>query len=93
METQSVINAAFTVLGLLLGAILKAVWDAVKDLQAADKALTSEVGELQVLVAGKYVTWDGLKDVMEPIKGQLNRIESKLDLKADKASCPAVVHQ
>ena len=93
METQSLINLVFTGFGALSGFILKAIWDGVKELQVADKQIVKDVSALQVLVAGKYVTWEGLKDVVAPIGAQLTRIEGKLDAKADKASCPSVVHQ
>ena len=84
METQSLINLVFTGFGALSGFLLKAIWDGLKDLQAADKAIVKDVSELQILVAGQYVTWAGLKDALAPMLLQLTRIENKLDGKADK---------
>ena len=43
MDSQTVINIAFGALGSLLGVMLKAVWDAVKDLQASDKMIVKDV--------------------------------------------------
>ncbi len=84
MDAQSIINIAIGLCGALGGFLLKAVWDGLKELRAADILLTEKVQKIEVLVAGHYVTWDGLKDVMRPMAEQLNRIEQKLDGKADK---------
>lgn len=70
--------------GALLGFLLKAVWDAVKDLQVADKELADKVKGIEVLVAGEYVKKTELEHVMDRVLNQLDRIENKLDGKADK---------
>lgn len=84
METQSLINVAIAICGGLGGFVLKAVWDGLNELRAADQVLADKVQRIEVLVAGNYVTWDGMKDVIRPINDALNRIEQKLDHKADK---------
>lgn len=81
---QQIFNWALAALSGLLGFLLNSVWQAVKDLQSADKELAKKVGEIEVLVAGSYVTWDGLKDALNPVMAQLTRIEDKLDKKQDK---------
>jgi len=85
MEAQSLINLTFSALGALGGFVLKAVWDGLKELRNADTALVEKVQKIEVLVAGEYVKWDGLKDLIKPLSDQLARIELKLDGKADKA--------
>ncbi len=84
MEAQSLINVGFALAGALGAFILKAVWDGLRDLRNADQILADKVQSIEILVAGSYVTWDGMKDVIRPITDTLNRIESKLDGKADK---------
>ena len=81
---QSMINAGLALVSTLIGIILKAVWDAVKDLQSADTRLTERVGGVEVMVAGAYVTRDELRDVTAAIFKKLDRIELKLDGKVDK---------
>lgn len=81
---QTYVNWALGLASGLVGFLLNSVWQAVKDLQTADRELTKKVSEIEVLVAGSYVTWDGLKDALGPIVQQLQRIEDKLDKKVDK---------
>jgi len=84
MEAQSLLNALFAACGALGGFVLKAVWDGLKELRNADQVLADKVQRIEILVAGSYVTWDGVKDVIRPIQDALVRIEGKLDSKADK---------
>lgn len=69
---------------LLLGFLLNSVWQAVKDLQRADTELTKRVGEIEVLVAGNYVTRQEFDRVIDKLFDKLDAIEMKLDKKADK---------
>ena len=52
---QSVINWGLACVGGLVGFLLKALWEAVKDLQTVDKELASKVADIEILVAGAYV--------------------------------------
>ena len=63
---------------------MKAMWEAVKDLEKADRILSSQVGDLKVLVAGGYVKTEALDSLSKAIFTKLDRIEDKLDSKADK---------
>lgn len=91
MDVQEVINWLFAAVGAMLGAILKTLWQAVKDLQSADKQIVKDVSELQVVVAGSYVRKDefsqGLAAVfakLDKMADKIDRIDDKLDTKADK---------
>ena len=68
----------------LLGFLLNAVWQAVKDLQRADNELTKRVSEIDVLVAGNYVTRQEFDRVVERLFAKLESIDRKLDSKVDK---------
>lgn len=89
METQSLINVLFGVIAFLGGWVVRNLQESMANLRASDVELTKKVQEMEVLVAGKYVTWDGLKDVLAPMVATLGRIEQKLDSKMDKSECEA----
>ena len=81
---QTIVNWLLAGFGGLIGFLLNAVWQAVKDLQKADKDLTAKVAEIEVLVAGAYVKKDDLEKLSSAIFAKLDRIEDKLDGKVDK---------
>ncbi len=84
MIDQQLFNIVFGVAGALGGWWMKAMWDSLKDLQAADRSLAQEVGSLHILVAGNYVRTDTFEKSFGAIFSKLDRIEDKIDLKADK---------
>lgn len=91
MDVQEVINWLFAAVGAMLGAILKTLWQAVKDLQKADTSLADKVGQIEVLVAGAYVRKDEFSRSIDAVFAKLDkmadkidRIDDKLDSKADK---------
>ena len=68
----------------LLGFLLNAVSQAVKDLQRADNELTKRVSEIEVMVAGNYETRQEFDRVVERLYAKLDSIDRKLDSKVDK---------
>lgn len=82
---QTFINWLLGGFGALIGFLLNAVWQAVKDLQKADKALADKVGAIEVLVAGAYVKKDEFQDSVRALFAKLDKIEDKIDRKVDKA--------
>lgn len=81
---QTIINWLLGGFGALIGFLLNAVWQAVKDLQKADQTLVQKVGELEVLVAGDYVRKEELQDNIKALFAKLDKIEDKIDRKTDK---------
>ena len=81
---QVIINWLLASFGALIGFLLNAVWQAVKDLQTADKALAGKVSEIEVLVAGDYVKREEFNQTVTALFSKLDRIEDKIDKKADK---------
>ena len=81
---QIIINWLLAGFGALIGFLLNAVWQAVKDLQTADKALAGKVSEIEVLVAGDYVKREEFNQTVTALFSKLDRIEDKIDKKADK---------
>lgn len=84
MMDQALVNWLLAGFGGLIGFLLNVVWQAVKDLQKADKVLAERVGEIEVLVAGSYITRTDFTNVTDSIFRKLDRIEYKLDTKKDK---------
>ena len=81
---QMLFNISVSIVGFLGGWWLKVLWDAVKDLQSADKELAQKVGEIEVLVAGSYMTKHDFDKIAAAIFAKLDKIEDKLDRKVDK---------
>ena len=81
---QNLINALIAVVGSAFGWILKVIWDAVKELQAADDQLIEKVNRIEVLVAGEYVKREDFRADMDRLFDKLDAIDKKLDSKADK---------
>lgn len=63
---------------------MKAMWAAVRDLQAQDRELAEKVSSIEVLVAGAYVKREELREISAAIFKKLDRIEQKVDSKQDK---------
>ena len=83
-DNQQLFNIVFSVAGALTGWWMKAMWEALKDLQKADQKLSGEVSDLKVLVAGGYVRTEAFDKLGAAIFTKLDRIEDKLDGKVDK---------
>lgn len=81
---QTIVNWMLAGFGGLIGFLLNAVWQAVKDLQKADTELVKKVSEIEVLVAGAYVKRDDFNELSKALFNKLDRIEDKLDGKVDK---------
>jgi hypothetical protein len=81
---QTIVNWLLTGFGALIGFLLNSVWQAVKDLQRADKELADKVGGIEVLVAGDYVRRSDFDRTIERLFAKLDHIELKIDGKADR---------
>ena len=81
---QIIINWLLSGFGALLGFLLNAVWQAVKELQEGDKELAAKISEIEVLVAGDYVKRGEFSSVVTALFKKLDRIEDKIDTKKDK---------
>lgn len=83
-DAQLAFNIVASVAGFLGGWWLKVMWDALKDLQQADRALTDKVASIEVLVAGGYVTRDEFDRNLNAVFTKLDRIYELLSQKADR---------
>jgi hypothetical protein len=81
---QSSLNWFFGLINLVLGVVMKMIWDSYKSLKEADKELAEKVGNIEVLVAGQYVKREDFAQVTNQLFFKLDKILDKLDTKADK---------
>ena len=84
MFDQTLFNYALALCGALGGWVLKVIWDAVKDLQSADKVLVEKVNTIEILIAGNYMSKSDFDKIAAAIFAKLDKIDDKLDRKADK---------
>lgn len=84
MSEQQIFNVAIAIIGALGGWLMRIMWQSLKDLQTRDDKLADKVGAIEVLVAGQYVKRDDMNRDISAIFAKLDRIEDKIDSKADK---------
>lgn len=85
MATEQIVDILLSITAFALGWMLKVVWGAVQDLQAEDKEIIDRLGRVELFVAQKYVTKDDMDKQISLLMAKLDRIENKLDAKADRA--------
>ena len=81
---QTFFNIAITLIGALGGWVLNSLKSSIESLQKADHDLTAKVQGIEVLVAGTYVKRDDMDKLGTALFAKLDKIEAKLDGKADK---------
>ena len=83
-EYQIFFDAGVAIIGAMGGWILNTVWNAVKELQKADKELAEKVADIEVLVAGRYITREEFNQTLNQVFERLDRIRDLLSLKVDR---------
>lgn len=84
MNEQQFFNVAFAIIGALGGWWMRVMWQALKELEQQDSKLADKVGNIEVLVAGQYVKREDMNRDIAIIFAKLDRIEDKMNKKADK---------
>ena len=84
IDPQWLFNGLFTIIGTLGGWLLNNIRDAIRDLQRQDADLSAKVQGMEVLVAGNYVKREDMDKMLDAVFRKLDKIEAKLDAKADK---------
>lgn len=86
---QTLINIILGGGGILGGWFIKAIWDSLKELKETDDKLANKVQAIEVVVVGEYLKRDEFKEEFktyhQAIFAKLDKIESKVDSKADKS--------
>lgn len=84
MDSQVIINIAFTIIGILGGFILNTIFRKLEVLQRTDEGIARDMTELKVALPSNYVHKEDFKHLTDVLFEKLDRIESKLDKKVDK---------
>ena len=84
MDSQTLINILFGVVGFSGAWMLNSITTSIKSLQKSDGELADKVQHIEVLVAGSYVKRDDMDKLTTALFAKLDKIEAKLDGKADK---------
>lgn len=77
MDYQTLINLGAGTTLAVMGWLARELWGAVKELRV-------DLSKLREELAREYLTKDDFKDAVRDLRDLLERIDSKLDRKADK---------
>lgn len=83
-DPQTLFNLLVGLVAFFGGWVLNSLRDSIKALHTSDENLTTKVQAVELLVAGSYVKRDDLDKLSAALFQKLDKIESKLDGKADK---------
>jgi hypothetical protein len=83
-DFQTLFNIALAIISGLFGMVIQGLRDSMANLQKADNELAAKVQSIEVLVAGTYVKRDDMDKLGTALFAKLDKIEAKLDSKADK---------
>ena len=83
-ELQMMFNIVAGVAGLFGAFILTRLWAALDEIRKDHTALSRRHAETEVLVAGAYAKREDVERLAQAIFNKLDKIEGKLDKKADK---------
>lgn len=78
VEYQIFFDVGVAIIGAMGGWILNTVWNAVKELQRADKELAEKVADIEVLVAGRYITREEFNQTLNQVFERLDRIRDMI---------------
>lgn len=84
MDYQTLFNVAVALAGFLGGWVLNNIKSSLDALHVADQSLSEKVQSMEILVAGTYVKRDDVEKLANALFAKLDRIETKIDGKADK---------
>ena len=84
MDIQVAFNIAVALVAFLGGWVLNSLKDSINSLKKTDAELADKVQHIEVLVAGSYVKRDDMDRLTTALFNKLDKIENKLDGKADK---------
>ena len=87
MDLQIAFNIAVALVAFLGGWVLNSLRASIESLQKADTNLTTKVQAIEVLVAGSYVKRDDFDKMTQALFSKLDKIDSKLDSKANTVDC------
>ncbi len=83
-DYQILFNSAFAALLLIIGWIMRAMFETLRDLRRKDQDIYDKVSTLAVQIPEKYVLKTEMSKLVDRLFDKLDRIENKIDTKADK---------
>ncbi len=84
MIDQTIVNALIAGCGAAFAFILKIVWEGLRELQKGDVELSAQVASVRLMMADSYVKRTDFENFSKAIFVKLDKIEDKIDHKADK---------
>lgn len=84
MTKQQFFNICLTLIGFLLAWSVTNIFASIAEANRKIEVTQNNLNQVSVLVAGDYVKKSDLKESMKDVADKLQRIEDKLDKKADK---------
>lgn len=84
-EMQLIFNIVAGIAGFFGSVVLRTQLTTIKDVQSDHARLAQKLAEIEILVAGNYVKRSDLDQMVSAIFAKLDRMETKLDNKADKS--------
>ncbi len=79
MDWQAAFNIAAGAFSGLLGWLLRALWQEVKEMKSDHSRLGDRLNAVEVLIAGKYQLREDSRRDMDTILASLERIERRID--------------
>lgn len=83
-DPQWLFNGMFAVIGTLGGWLLSNVRDSIRKIEIDEQALGAKLQHMEVVMVGTYATREEVSRMFDNVSVKLDRIEAKLDAKADK---------
>lgn len=85
MDSQTLINIVVGLAAFFGGIWVKSLSESMKEMRITDSVLADKVQNIEVLVAGHYAKREDVDNLSKALFQKLDRIEAKIDLKADRA--------
>lgn len=84
MDYQLLFNVVFGLLASVLMFLLNNMWQELKDQRKINFQINSRVGNMEVLVAGHYITRQEFSSHMDKLFKELGEINKSISAKADR---------
>lgn len=76
---QTLFNIVVSIVGFLGAGLITLIWQEIRSLQRAERALADKLVSIEILVAGDYIRRTELKELIDDIHRRLDRFEEHLD--------------
>lgn len=87
MDQHTIVEGLLGLVAFFGGIFVRGLNESIKSLHEQDAALTKQLNEMSTLVAGDYLKTEKFEAIMVRLFEKVERINDKLDVKADKQDC------